>query len=49
MSEIERPEGEAAEDLLLIRSVSRARHREVQPAFNQPRHDTIPGADSSDG
>jgi hypothetical protein len=48
MSELEKPEGGSAEDLTLIRSVSRARHREEQPAFNQPRQDTIPGADSSD-
>jgi hypothetical protein len=36
-----------AETLSLVRTVSRSRYREVQPAFNQPRQDTIPGADSA--
>lgn len=46
---IEKPSGVTnAETLRLIRTVSRARYREIQPAFNQPRQDTIPGASSHD-
>lgn len=48
MSELSKPEGEDAENVTLIRTVSRARYREVQPAFNQPRQDTLPGASSVD-
>lgn len=48
MSNLERPDGADAEELTMIRTVSRARYREVQPAYNQPRQDTIPGASSVD-
>jgi hypothetical protein len=49
MINIPKPSSEdEAEDLLLIRGVSRSRYRELQPAYNQPRQDTLPGASSSD-
>jgi hypothetical protein len=49
MSEIPKPTSvDDAESLLMIRSVTRSRYREMQPAFNQPRQDTLPGASSAD-
>lgn len=48
MSNLDKPVGEDAEELKLVRTVSRSRYREIQPAFNQPRQDTLPGASSHD-
>ncbi len=47
MSNLEKPLGADAEDLTLLRTVTRSRYRELQPAYNQSRQDTLPGADSS--
>jgi hypothetical protein len=48
MSNIPKPSNAEAEELVLKRTVANARHREQQPAYNQPRQDTLPGASSGD-
>lgn len=49
MTNIPKPDAEdEAEELILKRGATRSRYRETQPAFNQPRQDTLPGASSGD-
>lgn len=49
MTNIPRPTPETdAEELILRRTTSKSRHREAQPAYNEPRQDTLPGASSGD-
>lgn len=49
MSNLPRPsEEDEAADLIFVRGTTRSRYRETQPAFNQPRQDTLPGASSGD-
>lgn len=47
MSEIPKPSNIGAEELVIRRTVSSARHRETQPAYNQPRQDTLPPPSNS--
>lgn len=49
MNQIPKPlEIATAEEIIIRRNISRSRHRETQPAYNEPRQDTLPGASSGD-
>lgn len=45
---LDKPTNMTATDVLVKRSSDVARHREQQPAYNQPTQDTLPGASSND-
>lgn len=44
MSQIPKPTNIPAQQVLTKRTVSTSRHRETQPAYEQPRQDTLSGA-----
>jgi hypothetical protein len=44
MSQLPKPTGLGALTIALVRTVHSSRHRETQPAINQPLQNTLPGA-----
>ena len=45
---LDKPSNTTAAQVIVKRSNDVARHREQQPAYNQPTQDTLPGASSND-
>jgi hypothetical protein len=45
---LNKPTGVPAQQLILKRQVTTPRHREQQPAYNQPAQDTLPPNSSND-
>jgi len=45
---LDKPTNIPATQVILKRASDVARHREQQPAYNQPTQDTLPGASSND-